>query len=70
MVGGYQWAEIQRTHVTYDLDNLVPFTQPTTVSNMMFAGVQEDWSPALNSFLRYRLTANSWPMVGVTERQR
>ena len=35
----------QRTNVTYNLDNLVPFTQPTTVSNMVFVGVQEDWSP-------------------------
>ncbi len=59
----------QRTNVTYNLDNLVPFTQPTTVSNMVFVGVQEDWSPALSSFLRYRLTANSWPIVGVTERE-
>ncbi len=54
--------------MTYNLDNLGPFTQPTTVSNMFFAGVQEDWSPALNTFLRYRVTTNSWPIVGVTER--
>jgi hypothetical protein len=35
---------------------------------MFFAGVQEDWSSALNTFLRYRVTTNSWPIVGVTER--
>jgi hypothetical protein len=69
MVGGYEWAQIQRSNVTYNLDYLSPFTQPTTISNMVFAGVQEDWSPALSSFLRYRLTANSWPIVGITERE-
>ncbi|MCU0961206.1 MAG: hypothetical protein MUF48_13985, partial [Pirellulaceae bacterium] len=68
VVGGYEWAQIERKNVTYNLDNLVPFTQPTTVSNMVFVGVQEDWSSALSSFLRYRFTANSWPIVGVTER--
>ena len=68
LVGGYEWAQIARSNVTYNLDNLVPFTQPTTVSNMFFAGVQEDWSPALNTFLRYRVTTNSWPIVGITER--
>ena len=69
MVGGYEWAQIKRSNVTYEFDNLADFTQPTTVSNMVFVGVQEDWSPALSSFLRYRFTANSWPIVGVTERQ-
>ncbi len=69
VVGGYEWAQIKRSNVTYELDSLADFTQPTTVSNMLFVGVQEDWSPALSSFLRYRFTANSWPIVGVTERQ-
>ncbi|MHB8863039.1 MAG: hypothetical protein ACYC6N_11585 [Pirellulaceae bacterium] len=69
LVGGYEWSQIERSNVDYELDRLGPFTQPTTVSNMFFAGVEEDWSPALNTFLRYRFTANSWPLVGITERE-
>ena len=69
VVGGYEWSQIARSNVTYYLTNSVTFTQPTTVSNMGFVGVEEDWSPALSSFLRYRLTANSWPLVGVTDRR-
>ena len=68
MIGGYEWSEIKRTSVDYELDNLGEFTQPTTVSNMFFVGVQEDWSPGLTSYLRYRMIANSWPIVGITER--
>lgn len=69
LVGGYQWSEIRRDGVEYELDNLGPFTQPTTVNNMFFAGMEQDWSYRLSTYLRYRMTATSWPLVGVTERQ-
>ena len=68
VTGGYELSEIQRQNVTYDLPNLVPFTQPTTVTNMAFVGLQQHWSSALSSYIRYRMTHNSWPMVGVTHR--
>jgi len=74
LTGGYEWSEISRTNVTYELENLttpgpIAFTQPTTVTNMYFVGVSQDWSRTFSSYLRYRFIDNSWPLVGVTHRQ-
>ncbi|MFO7901512.1 MAG: hypothetical protein ACQESR_03295 [Planctomycetota bacterium] len=69
VTGGYEYKELKRRNVTYDLTNLEPFTQPTTLTNMFFVGLKQDWSTALSSFVRYRMTHNNWPLVGVTHRQ-
>ncbi len=72
LTGGYEYGQISRNNVTYDLEDLTPpvlFTQPTTVSNTFFVGLQQDWSWTLSSFLRYRMIENSWPLVGITHRE-
>jgi hypothetical protein len=72
VTGGYEFGEIRRTNVTYDLYQLTPpvlYTQPTTVRNEFFVGLEKDWSPDVNTYIRYRFIHNSGPLVGVTHRQ-
>ena len=72
VTGGYEVGETRRTNVTYALEELTPpvrFTQPTTVTNEFFVGLEEDWSRTVNTYVRYRFTHNSWPLAGVTYRQ-
>ena len=72
VTSGYEYSEISRTNVTYDLENLTPpveFTQPDTNTNMFFVGLQQDWSREVNTYIRYRLIDNQWPMLGVTHRE-
>ena len=67
VTSGYEYSEISRTNVTYDLENLTPpveFTQPDTNTNMFFVGLQQDWSREVNTYIRYRLIDNQWPMWG------
>lgn len=69
---GYEYAETSRNNVTYDLEDLDPpimFTQPTTVTNSFFVGLQQDWTWTMRSFLRYRMIENNWPLVGITHRE-
>jgi hypothetical protein len=71
VVSGYEWRQLTRQNVTYDLRNIIPptyFTQPTTVSHIGFVGLEQDWSCTLSSFARYRVTENNWPLVGATHR--
>jgi hypothetical protein len=72
VTSGYEYGEISRTNVTYDLENLVPpveFTQPDTNTNIFFVGLQQDWSREVNTYIRYRFIDNQWPMLGVTHRE-
>ncbi|MCL4202583.1 MAG: hypothetical protein KJ000_08815 [Pirellulaceae bacterium] len=72
VTGGYEYSQLERDNVSYLLRFMNPpvlFTQPTTVSNMFFVGVQQDWSRALNTYVRYRMIDRQWPLLGVTHRQ-
>ncbi len=66
LVGGYEYRQIERDHVTYDLAG-DDWTQPTTKTNDFFVGVQHDWSAMFSSFLRYRMLDSKDPLYGVTE---
>jgi len=71
VTGGYEWSEINRSNVTYHLEELTPageFTQPTTVTNTWFVGLSQEWNARLDTYVRYRMIANSWPIVGITQR--
>lgn len=71
VTGGYEYSQLERTNVSYNLALLNPpvlFTQPTTQTHMGFVGVQQEWNRALSSYIRYRLIERQWPLVGVTHR--
>ena len=71
LTGGYEYKQLERRYVTYDLEALDPpvlFTQPTTVSNMFFVGANQDWSRKVNTYVRYRFIHNEVPLLGVTHR--
>ncbi len=66
LIGGYEYRQIERDNVTYDLHD-GPWTQPTTKTNDFHLGVQQDWSNRLSSFVRYRMIDTKDPLYGVTE---
>lgn len=77
LTGGYEWSQLERDNATYRLlrfaapnppSQAVLFSQPTTVTNMFFVGVQQDWSRSLSSYIRYRMIEREWPLLGVTHR--
>jgi hypothetical protein len=74
--GGYEYRDIKRYQVTYFIDTLEEdgvdpptFTQPSTVSNSFFVGLDQRWSCALDSYIRYRFIESSYPLVGTSPRQ-
>lgn len=72
LTAGYEYGEINRTNVTYDLEALTPpvlFTQPTTLRHEAFVGVDKNWSRRVNTYVRYRVIQNRWPLTGVTHRE-
>jgi hypothetical protein len=67
VVGGYEYRELERHNVTYVIPEPAgTFTQPDTATNMLFVGVQQDLTCSLSSYVRYRMIANDYPLVGVT----
>lgn len=69
VVGGYEYRQIDRENVTYNLRGVSAtetFTQPDTNTNMFFVGLQQDLSASLSAYARYRLIETDDPLVGVT----
>lgn len=68
VTAGYEYRGIDRTNVTYFLDNLPAFTQQNTRTNQFFVGLQHDLTYRLNAYVRYRFVDTRFPLVGVTHR--
>lgn len=69
VVGGYEYSQMSRDNVTYALIDAPaesPFTQPDTATNMAFVGLQQDLTRTLNAYVRYRMIATSYPLLGVS----
>jgi hypothetical protein len=67
VTGGYEYREIDRQNVTYNLFEIdQTFTQQDTQTNMFFVGLEQDITSSLSSYLRYRMTDTRYPLVGVT----
>jgi hypothetical protein len=69
VTGGYEYRTLRRENVTYFLDSLPAFTQPDSNTNMVFVGLEQDWSREWNTYLRYRVLETDVPMLGVTHRE-
>ncbi len=65
VIGGYEYRQIQRDNVTYQLDG-ADWTQPDTKTNDFHLGVQQDWSSTMSSFVRYRMIDTKDPLYGIT----
>ena len=56
VTGGYEWAEINRRYVDYEIE-LGEFTQPNTITNMLHVGLSQDWSRKLQYLCALHLAA-------------
>jgi hypothetical protein len=68
LISGYQWNEIARNNVTYQV-GAAPYrlwTQPNTISNTVDVGVSEDWTRWFNTTVKYIWRNNTYPLTGVT----
>jgi hypothetical protein len=71
ITSGYEYRSLERRQVTYELVALDPpisYTQPTTVTNTAFVGLNQMWARPLTTYVRYRYIHTSSPLVGVTHR--
>ncbi len=68
VVGGYEYRQIERDHVTYHLESDNIWTQPTSKFNEFHIGLQQDWSNEFSSYVRYRMIDVQGPLYGVTQR--
>lgn len=76
LTGGYEYRQIERTNVTYTLNDdlasstgFATWTQPTSVSNLFHVGVSERWSESLDSFVRFKTRVVDNPLYGFRENQ-
>jgi hypothetical protein len=68
VVSGYEYSRLNRDNADYGLERQnVVFTQPDTVTNMFFTGIEQDWTKQFNTYVRYRWIDNDYPLVGVRE---
>jgi hypothetical protein len=66
LTGGYEYYQLERDFATY-LTTPVPFTQPDTITHQIDLGPSTRWSPALDTFTRYRVRFIDVPLIGVSE---
>ena len=78
VVSGYEYATEHYQNATYYIlggttpytapsaSPGYPYTQPDTIKNTYFVGLEEKWSAEFQSFVRYKYITTDYPFVGVT----
>lgn len=67
LVSGYEYYMLARDYATYSSTRLGTFSQPDTKRNMIEVGPNMQWSPHVQSFIRYKGYFYEDPLVGVRE---
>jgi hypothetical protein len=79
IVGGYEYSTLMREHAEYEMaaQGSGPFVvsrgtagstfhQPNSNRNAFVVGVEENWSCAFTTYLRYKYIATEYPLYAVT----
>lgn len=67
-ISGYEYDILSRPNAIYEQsDEAFSFAQPSTISHTIHAGVQQPWTPTLDSFARYKVQFISDPLFGFRE---
>jgi hypothetical protein len=78
IVGGYEYSTLLRENAGDTLlaggpntfvDPTGLFLQPNSNKNTFFVGVEEKWSKALSSYIRYKYIHTEYPLYGITPDQ-
>lgn len=67
IVSGYEYSMLERNFATWSSARLGNFTQPDTKGHRIEFGPQTQWSPEVNSFVRYKGWFAEDPLIGVRE---
>ncbi len=69
LAGGYEYYQLERAFATYNTTPVPPgpFSQPDTITHQIEFGPSTRWSPALDTFTRYKVRFIDVPLIGVSE---
>ena len=67
LTGGYEYSQIRRTFAEDEiLKTSQLFIQPDTDRNTFMVGIEERWSLAFSSYIRYKRIETDYPLYGIT----
>jgi hypothetical protein len=64
---GYEYCDLDRENAIYDLDTGGVIDESHTITNSFQIGPDMRWSPAFDTFLRYKFQNAAQPLLGVQE---
>lgn len=76
LIGGYEYVNLARDNAEYETIflrdrrrtvGILDYTQPTTVSNQVYVGVQQPWTNALSTEAKYKMYFIHQPLNGFRE---
>lgn len=65
---GYEYDVVDRNNAVYQQSNAAfTFSQPSTITNTVYVGVEQPWTPTVDSYARYKINFIQNPLYGFRE---